>query len=85
MTQNADSDRLLNERRCRETGLMVELWHNLDGVPGYTIVCTEHAFISTFETRTDAEACLPHPRTEGWCEICSGADRLAQIDSSDTP
>ena len=66
---------LLVERKCRETGTTVELWRNLDTDGKYTIVCQEHAFTSSFDQRygeTGAEVFLSHPRSEGWCEVCSG-------------
>lgn len=66
---------LLVSRKNRETGTTVELWRALDHVPGYTLLCVEHSFVSVFERRggeTGAEAFLSHPKTEGWCEVCAG-------------
>lgn len=72
MTTTLKPERLLIERRCRETGRQVELWQNLDGQGGYDIICTDHGFNSHFDILTDAKAFLSHPKSEGWCEICSG-------------
>jgi hypothetical protein len=67
-----ESGSVVTERKCRETGFMVQLCFELVDSP-WTIVCVEHGFSSDFQTRADAEQFLSHPKSEGWCEICSGS------------
>lgn len=60
-------------RRCRETGHEVGLYYRMSDDGPWQIVCEEHAQTVVFDTRAEAERFLAHPRTEGWCEVCSGA------------
>ncbi len=65
---------LIQERRNRETGTIIEVWKDFDGEPGYATICQEHSQITYHDTRRLALYMAPSPLT--WCEVCNGNDTL---------
>lgn len=67
---------LIQERRNRQTGTIIEVWKELDGQPGYATICKPHSQICHHDTRADALSWAAEPIV--WCEICNGNEAQAQ-------
>jgi hypothetical protein len=71
-------ERIVQERRARSTGTVVQVIDNRDGSfdsgddNGWFTVCTDHAGVCSHPTRRLAQDWAAAP--EQWCPVCQGTD-----------
>ncbi len=57
---------ICNTRKVRETGFNITM---ISGLDGHTLVCEEHGFTCSWDTKKDATVFWPYPSE--WCEGCA--------------